>query len=60
MPRATCPVCAAELHLNRAEAALGRRVICPECGAALAVVEVDPLELEEVPDFEEELEEDEF
>ncbi|MCS7240388.1 MAG: lysine biosynthesis protein LysW [Candidatus Bipolaricaulota bacterium] len=60
MPRTTCPVCAAELHLSKAEAVFGRRITCPECGSMLEVVEEEPLELEEVFDFEEELDEDEF
>jgi lysine biosynthesis protein LysW len=53
-------VCDAELHLSKAEAAFGRRLTCPECGSVLEVVEEDPLELEEVFDFGEDLEEDEF
>ncbi len=60
MPQATCPVCEAELHLSKAEALFGRRITCPECGSLLEVVEEDPLELEEVFDFEEELDEDEY
>ncbi len=59
MPRATCPVCEAELHLSRGEAVFGRRITCPECGSLLEVVEEEPLELEEVLDFEEETD-DEF
>lgn len=60
MPRTTCPVCDAELHLSKAEAVFGRRITCPECGSMLEVVEEDPLELEEVFDFGEELDEEEF
>lgn len=60
MPRATCPVCDAELRLSQAEAVFGRRLTCPECGAVLEVVEEDPLELEEVFEFQDDFEEDEF
>lgn len=61
MPRATCPVCDAELRLSQAEAVFGRRITCPGCGAVLEVVEEDPLELEEVFDFQDDFdEEDEF
>ncbi|MBC7221372.1 lysine biosynthesis protein LysW [Candidatus Bipolaricaulota bacterium] len=60
MPRATCPVCDAELRLSQAEVVFGRRLTCPECGAVLEVVEEDPLELEEVFEFQDDFEEDEF
>ncbi len=60
MPRATCPVCDAELRLSASEAVFGRRVTCPECGSVLEVVEEDPLELEEVAfGFDEDFDEDE-
>jgi lysine biosynthesis protein LysW len=60
MPRANCPVCEAELRLSKAEAVFGRRITCPECGAVLEVVEEDPLELEEVLDFQDDFDEEEF
>jgi len=60
MPRATCPVCEAELRLSKAEAVFGRRITCPECGAVLEVVEEDPLELEEVLDFQDDFDEEGF
>lgn len=60
MPRATCPVCDAELRLSQAEAVFGRRLTCPECGAVLEVVEEDPLELEEVLEFQDDFDEEEF
>ena len=60
MPRANCPVCEAELRLSQAEAVFGRRITCPECGSVLEVVEEDPLELEEVFDFQDDFDEDEF
>lgn len=58
MPRAVCPVCDAELRLSKTEAVLGRHLTCPECGAVLEVVEEEPLELEEVLDFQDELDEE--
>ena len=60
MPRANCPVCEAELRLSQTEAVFGRRITCPECGSVLEVVEEDPLELEEVFDFQDDFDEDEF
>ena len=60
MPQATCPVCGVELRLGKAEAVFGRRLTCPECGAVLEVVEEDPLELEEVLDFQDDFDEEEF
>jgi len=60
MPRANCPVCGAELRLSKTEAVFGRRITCPECGAVLEVVEEDPLELEEVLDFQDDFDEEEF
>lgn len=56
MFQTVCPVCDAQLRLSKTEAVLGRRLTCPECGAVLEVVEEEPLELQEVFDFQDELE----
>lgn len=48
MPKASCPVCDAEIDLTKGEAHIGNRVTCPDCGALLEVIEENPLELEEV------------
>ena len=48
MPRATCPVCDARIHLSQDEAVLFEQVECPECGALLEVTDEEPLLLGEV------------
>jgi lysine biosynthesis protein LysW len=48
MPEALCPSCDETIHFSRVPK-LGRKVMCPECGESLEVVDLEPLEL----DFEE-------
>jgi alpha-aminoadipate/glutamate carrier protein LysW len=62
-----CPKCDAVIDVEEDELSEGESLICEECGARLAVIGLDPLELEEETeapgdggeDFEDEDEEDE-
>ena len=54
---ATCPVCEGTFYVDEEEVEEGDVISCEECGAALEVVSVAPLELEAVE--EEEAKEDE-
>jgi alpha-aminoadipate/glutamate carrier protein LysW len=61
---ATCPECDAEIEVDEYDVDKGDQVNCPECGRALEVVGLSPLELdlaseEEEEDEDEEDEEDE-
>ena len=47
-----CPECEATLNLD-ATLIEGELVPCPDCGAELEVVSVDPLELALAPEIEE-------
>ena len=49
-----CPECEADIDLEDDDIEEGRRLDCPDCGAALEVVSTNPLELNAVPDEEEE------
>lgn len=40
-----CPDCDEEIRLGPTPK-IGQRVTCPDCGAELEVIEVDPLELD--------------
>ncbi len=59
MPYAMCPSCDDDIYLPRSPR-LGEIVACPNCGARLEVVDVNPLELDWPLDDEDEEEEDEF
>ena len=48
----TCPVCDAELELA-SDAVEGELMECEECGSELEVLKVDPPELGEAPESEE-------
>lgn len=48
MPRATCPACGKGFRIDEEEAVLYGRVYCPNCDAALEVIDDDPLMLEEI------------
>lgn len=50
--RAECPVCAAEILLM-ADVVEGELIVCPECGAELEIISVEPPELAEAPQEEE-------
>ena len=47
-----CPECAADLDLA-ADVEEGEIVVCPDCGAELEVVSLDPLAVELAPEVEE-------
>ena len=47
-----CPVCGAEIDFVEGSVA-GELITCPECGAELEVVSVDPFEVAEAPQEEE-------
>ncbi|MBN1935475.1 MAG: lysine biosynthesis protein LysW [Anaerolineae bacterium] len=49
---AECPICAAEVELPP-DTVEGEIVECPDCGAELEVIGVDPPELAEAPEEEE-------
>lgn len=49
---AECPVCGAEVELA-ADTIASEIVECPDCGAELEVISVDPPELAEAPEEEE-------
>ncbi len=50
--KAECPICAAEVLLSF-DAVEGELIVCPECGAELEVINIDPPELAEAPQEEE-------
>jgi len=50
--KAECPVCAAEV-LILPDAVDGELIVCPECGAELEIINVEPPELAEAPQEEE-------
>ena len=50
--KAECPVCAAEVLLMP-DVVEGELIVCPECGAELEVINVEPPELAEAPQEEE-------
>jgi len=47
MPKAVCPACEGWVHVEEA-ADLFDRVQCPDCGALLEIVDVEPFDLAEV------------
>ena len=49
---ATCPVCDGEVELAD-DVVPGELIECPDCGSELEVLEVDPPELAEAPESEE-------
>jgi alpha-aminoadipate/glutamate carrier protein LysW len=54
----TCPECDSQIDIDEEELDEGDMVSCEECGAALRVVGVDPLELEPADDEDEEEQDD--
>ncbi len=50
--QATCPVCDAMIELDD-NVELNELIVCPDCGSELEVVNLDPPELEEAPQEEE-------
>ena len=47
-----CPVCDAQIELGN-DTVLGELLSCPECGSELEVINLEPLELAEAPQEEE-------
>jgi alpha-aminoadipate/glutamate carrier protein LysW len=61
VPTGTCPECDADVHVDL-DTDKGETVSCDECGAALEVVGLDPVELDivEEEDLDDDDEDDEF
>jgi alpha-aminoadipate carrier protein LysW len=51
---AHCPECETVIDVDEDEVEEGQAVDCPECGAALEVVNTNPLQLDLISDEEEE------
>ena len=49
---AECPVCGADVELTE-DAVQSELITCPECGIELEIVSLDPAELAEAPQEEE-------
>ena len=49
---AECPVCGGEVELE-SDPVVGELLECPDCGSELEVLQVDPLNLGEAPETEE-------
>ena len=49
---AECPVCDAEIRLED-DTVVGELLTCPDCGAELEVISLDPTEIQEAPQEEE-------
>lgn len=54
MPTATCPECDADVHVD-IDSDKGDTVSCDECGSALEVVGLDPVELDLVEEDDDDL-----
>lgn len=52
MANVICVECEGEVQVN-ANAMLGEIIECPDCGAELEIVSLDPLALELAPEIEE-------
>ena len=50
--QAICPVCDAMIELDD-NVELNELIVCPDCGSELEVINLDPPELEEAPQEEE-------
>ncbi len=55
---AICPACEAEIEVDEFDVDKGDEVSCPECGEALEVTNLSPIELEIVSEDEDEEERD--
>lgn len=53
MPRGTCPECDGEVQVDD-DVDKGDVVECPDCGASLEIVGLDPIELDVAVEEEEE------
>lgn len=54
---ASCPECAATIEIEEDEVEEGQTLECPECDAKLEVVNTHPLELDVIPEGDEDEEE---
>lgn len=52
MQSTSCPECEADITVQDG-AVIGEIVPCPECGMEFEIVSMDPLELDEAPEIEE-------
>jgi len=50
--KAECPICSAEILLAD-DAVEGELITCPECGTELEIISLDPPEVAEAPQEEE-------
>ena len=55
----TCPVCDGAIDVDDEDVDEGDTISCDECGAALKVLSIDPIELESAEDVVEEDEDEE-
>lgn len=51
---AVCPECEAIIEVEEDEVEEGQTLDCPDCGAELEVVSVNPVELNTIPDEDDE------
>lgn len=56
MPLANCPECGVELHVDE-DVDKGETLHCEECDSTLAVVGLDPVELDLAPEEDEDYDE---
>jgi lysine biosynthesis protein LysW len=59
MPKGKCPECGADVHVDE-DADKGDIIECDECGAALTLVGLDPIELDLEEDYDDDEEEDDY
>lgn len=52
MENVTCPICDGDVEIAE-DAIVGEIVECPDCGAELEVIGLDPIAVEEAPEVEE-------
>ena len=50
---ATCPECSAEIEVDEFDVDRGDLMSCPDCGSNLEVIGLSPVELELVPEGQE-------
>jgi alpha-aminoadipate carrier protein LysW len=57
---ATCPECDGEIEVDEFDVDKGDQLSCPECGSALEVVGVSPLELDLAPEDDDDDDDDDL